>query len=443
MNRSDFKDKLIAQLIKAGCTVDGAAYVRQAVDPFPDNVTVTIGYPDSNGGLSFVRDIRTETVLSAPASAAGANWDCHLCFVPATPINTDGFVFDLSGSSITYAAEITTNNLIGLLMACMVPSGTATFNPDTVYASDELVVLGQAKMADLSKWTRGRMIGGGFEVHNTTAEIEKQGAVTYYSFENNCHDGAVPIINSGGAQKNKTIGNWIAAPPQTLEQAKINGGVSREARDGALVVYQLQGEVNPATYPVDAAPVLVSTETTPGAGTYQTWYPREYQLEVASIPLVRNMPYMGHGAYFTGLSTGTTLDVIQRVLFEEFPAPSSNDMTIARPSPSADAIAIELLMSIQNELLPGYPVHDNAAGDFFRNILKTARTVTKTANAYAPMVAQIAPPQYRQAILAGGELAGSGARLGDAALQLTKNQKKKRRQRNKIRRNGPQAVREI
>ena len=78
------------------------------------------------------------------------------------------------------------------------------------------------------------------------------------------------------------------------------------------------------------------------------------------------LPFMCSGAYFTGLSAQTSLTVTMRAFVEVFPSPGNPLVPLAHPSSPYDAKVLQCYSEIMSELHAGYPVRDNAAGDYFR-----------------------------------------------------------------------------
>lgn len=195
-----FEDALRA----AGCKQTSIEYAVNCVDPFHDlNMTVA-GYPDGVGGKSVVQAISKQFTIKVPAHASinTAPWDVHfvnnpsLCGVGSNGIQPGNLLFPVLQTQ-TYGAssggfqtiipmsngqgytDYNTPSVVrpaGLLEWCAAPSGTNTFDPrvSAFYgAMDVNDILSDPE-------ARSRIIGFGYEVHNTTAELYKSGGVTVY-----------------------------------------------------------------------------------------------------------------------------------------------------------------------------------------------------------------------------------------------------------------------
>jgi hypothetical protein len=244
-----------------------------------------------------------------------------------------------------------------------------------------------------------RVIGCAFEVHNTTAPINRSGAVTVYRYAVNhsCEDvDFQTAVNTHGVKRFDVL----TGPPTSEASAKIMNGVTWKAEDGCLVPCLLDGIEN---RPQNHIPrkQAVKIEYNDDSVTYFTPTTIGHDLQFVTAtgataagkssagPPSSIFPFMGCGAYFTGLSAETTLTVTLRCFVEIFPMPGDPFMSIARPSPSVDIKALQCYSEIVSSLLPGYPVHDNSAGDFFRKIYKAAKSAADMA-AHVPQLAPFA-----------------------------------------------------
>jgi hypothetical protein len=106
----------------------------------------------------------------------------------------------------------------------------------------------------------------------------------------------------------------------------------------------------------------------------------------ASVLIV---PTMQSGAYFTGLSAESALKVTMRYFVEVFPQPGSALVPLAHPSCPMDMKALQCYSEIMREMHAGYPVRDNAAGDFFRKAASVVRKVSAKAAPWLKAIGSI------------------------------------------------------
>lgn len=254
-----------------------------------------------------------------------------------------------------------------------------------------------------------RIVYSGFEVVNTTAQIYKQGAVTVYEYGNSYETGASqPDKHSFPAlgwadriptQYNPT--NFFRCPPNTLAEAKIMpGSHSWAAADGSYNTAKFQSD-NPFQA-LTARPWVVcqnQTKTAAGGG-YMTPTPvrgtaapfsagsfaSSLNLAIDQDDVESSTPLGGYpgpvhfsrmnttGAYYTGLSSATTLFVTWRVGIERLPAANKPAfLALAQPSATFDPNALVLYNMVANILPPGCPQGYNDAGKWYNWIANAAK----------------------------------------------------------------------
>jgi hypothetical protein len=236
----------------------------------------------------------------------------------------------------------------------------------------------------------GRLIGMGIEAVNTTAEIYKQGTTTVYRLPLSHKSSsvyAIPNTTSGFSYVSATS---YPAPPRTVAEAMLLAGSRQwKASEGAYCVVPFMGQDNP--------PVATSYE--------QPWFLYPNQDFPGSSPLPNNNAFLGPtlvttgvantqpaivkgfrhenthmaGMIFAGLSDQSTITLNWNVYYESFPTPSSDLVTLARPSCVYDPVALELLSRVLNEVPVGVPADMNWDGEWFANI------VNKLSD-FAPMI---------------------------------------------------------
>jgi hypothetical protein len=217
-----------AKLISCGATPHGADYVTMMVDPFHDFKLDVVGLPDSHGGKSVVFDVRKQVSITKDPTLPAGKWDCNIAVMPAVlnaPLIAGEMLADgLRPRSIFRDSSATKVIEPGLVQAWQAPSGTGTFDWNVVgnHGSNSVT---------FEEFFRGdaecRIVGGAFEVHNTTESLHKGGSVTCYSFDNNrqrehfllCQDSTATNLAERTAVTKRT-------PPNSISNAKLLGGVS-------------------------------------------------------------------------------------------------------------------------------------------------------------------------------------------------------------------------
>lgn len=90
------------------------------------------------------------------------------------------------------------------------------------------------------------------------------------------------------------------------------------------------------------------------------------------------------GAYFTGLSLQTTLQLNLKAIIEVCPGPTDAIATLATASPEYDPAALEFYSRICSRLPPGVPQDENPAGEFFKQVLSTVGDIAQMGSVIHP-----------------------------------------------------------
>jgi hypothetical protein len=177
------KNDFLTSLVEAQrLTVDGKEWLTAALDPFHDYNHQIAGYPDTDVSQTVVSCYQYETNIRAPPSVTGsATWDTHIYTLPIASSFALGPVYNETADwgRMKDAAPAVAQPL-GPINYVAVPTGdtiATTVLPANVNA--RFGVLPNPGTEDISSGC-SRVIAMGFEVHNTTAEIYKQGSVTTY-----------------------------------------------------------------------------------------------------------------------------------------------------------------------------------------------------------------------------------------------------------------------
>lgn len=161
-------------------TPTGKDWLVAALDPFHDHQLKNLaGWPDVQVGASVVRCVKQSVTIQVPAGVQG-NWDCHIVQWPwLTGTNEANNIGNYSpatriGQNIRYATG--PGLRCGGLQVYYVPTG----QPLGITGSNGTQLIASIDVP--TQFTRGvtRMIGGGFEVHNTTSQLNCQGSVCVY-----------------------------------------------------------------------------------------------------------------------------------------------------------------------------------------------------------------------------------------------------------------------
>lgn len=415
-----------------GATDKGHEWVKLALDPFHHRPVDRIGMPTGYDGRTFVREYEVQANIAKPNVLADSNWDAHIAWLPFQLEGTDEYDDNTTTNSLRSACmsgltldrrmasqspggnqlSLESYNTIilnedtprycpgGSLVVCMKNSAQAqvpasgynagTFTAQSYDSPDNLEVFEQLPVPFTGSATkRTRLIGGAFKVYNTTAEINKQGSVTCYR-QGNTHpsDPSISIRGAVALQPDALLENYyqpgtqyLPYPPTTPGSATLLESVTHTAAEGALVPLVIDAHDNNFS----EASVYATTMVGPPGSSFPLYdgSPDSYRvISTGGLSQVEDgVPDLIHssrrsqiwgtdqcGAYFNGLSSETTLNIVLKVYVEIAPMPfNTDDITVSSLAPKCDPAALHAYEIMSRQLKPGYPVDHNSLGDFFRH----------------------------------------------------------------------------
>jgi hypothetical protein len=365
----------------------GKAFLVATLDPFHDSQIPDLkGYPDIETSPSLVRMIKQSITITKPAGLAAGNWDCQVVCWPwmkkmnfvETSVRFNNMITEISGS---------VQPLGGLqIFAC--PSSVGSFDlnlPTTVEA-------GALQIEDEILQGSNRLIGAGYEVHDITAEIYKQGAVCNYMMHNVPKDASLfvrpasvnppPAVNPIASCFSGT--SFRNIPRTTAEALLIPGSNEWAAKDGVYAVCRFAGVENPP-YTVDYnLPVLFEVDDIPSSPSTSSavsppTFPNTSQIIIPNhaldsnspaSPAWKSFPVHTSGSIFTGLNENSSLRINFNVIIENFPGPrDQKDLSIATPSASFDPRTLEIYSHTLCHAPVAVPVGENPLGEWFMDVV--------------------------------------------------------------------------
>lgn len=363
--------KILDNITKAGAiTPSGRNWLIAAVDPFHDEQMRLIGYPDVESGASVVRCIKQSMSIT---STLGTVWDCHIVQWPWLTYNsgpTDVGSFQVSTNRSGQCFEFA-DGVVAISTGGLQVYETAAGADLSILTS---TVLGKLKVADEFTQGAGRLIGIGFEVHNTTAEIYRSGAISPYRMMAN--DPTPVTMMAASATKRLSFSAVpVRYPPKNVAEAMIIPGTKQwEAAEGCYVVGAFHTIENPARPQGTTTPIIEATLNDDYDGTLNVsqinFVKPTAMLGPVGAPITpfRVHPIHQSGAILTGLSPQTTLTINWNVYYESFPGPAESALLpLAMPSAPYDPAVLTLYSKLTSELPMGVMVKENGLGDWFLN----------------------------------------------------------------------------
>jgi hypothetical protein len=390
-NRPKYLESLVAN---HRLTPDGKEWLTLALDPFHDFQHQAAGYPDADGSQTLVSCYQYQADISVPPGVVG-NWDCHIYNNPLLTTNNCQIVNQQADLSycVEVAPAVPFNT--GILSMIAVPTGSAMVPVAPAPAIYSYSALPAPGNSDLSAGVT-RVIGLGFEIVNTTAEINKQGAVTCYRMPQYIADtGSMIQRNAASSVLYNMPQRRVRMPPSTIAQANLLKGTRTWDASSGVYATAAQNSVSNPLCTWSNAQMVVDPVANLGAAS-QAHVTGWNIIAVNASPLVSGAtpnctkfgPFDTTGAMFTGLSNETTLTVKLRVYVERAPTWAEPGLAVlATPSAGYDPLALELYSHAISHLPVAVTVGENSAGDWFRAVVRTLKDVAgPLTNLLGPVV---------------------------------------------------------
>jgi len=393
---------------------DGKEWLLAAIDPYHDYQLSLRGYPDTNVSGSVVQVVKQSLTLNAPGDVSG-NWDANIF---SLPICQDSQVVTAAIVADTPIVLKNTNNAgtISMLNCLTAASGSTVMNCTGFIASGGAIT--NSWLAP-NGYTSGpyRVISSGFEVVNTTADIDKQGTVTVYRVPQGNQSPLTYLISdtsSGGCRGAGSLRNLSDVPPSVSSAMLLPGTRQWAAREGVYCPVTFStpdlpvqddatcGVIMTAGEPARSTGICVSQIVENTAG--QVWYFSQTDFSNQNTT----------GAFFTGLSNTTTLTVNHIIYIERFPNPQDSDLVVlAQPSPRYDLAALELYSECLADMPVGVMQKENGLGDWIKS------AVSKVSGVLTPVLRAIPHPAAQAGALISAGAGDLVSSMGQVAAPST------------------------
>jgi hypothetical protein len=435
-------------------TPDGLRWVLNAINPFPDFDVKCVGFPDARPARSICQTITKTFTVTKPSAITG-NWQCLVFNAPFTPNS------NIVGNGLTPVLMFADNSPQSQATRPSLYSGINVFaTAPTDNWSTQTTANGNVSFDDVAmpvNFSTGdhRLVGVGYEVVNTTAEIYRQGSVTSARVPSStvasflCEPAAAEKYaeimkyverKKDPVEKKSTMkavtkefakglknspgdlvvpADWLSLPPANVDTAALYpGSVTWAAKDGVYGIPTLNSKVVPITRNILHHVAMCAPYTTP---SFTGW---------CALPgdnaVTHCYPWDVTCSFFTGLSPETSLTVTARYYVERFPSLDDPDLIVlAQPSNPYDSVAMELYARCMSSLPVAVKQGENPLGEWFRTALSVAAKVAPIVGTLAGAV--FGAPQVGS--VAGALAARTLAAGADAIPDEAK--KKRRRKRRK------------
>jgi hypothetical protein len=357
---------------KVGCSAAGSAWITSTLDVFKDDEEIkATGFPDLITSNSVVRTVKLSATIGPPASVpSGSNWQANIFLDPIVSAYTMYDTTSRSAFSLDPTTQVTPVQCGGLTVRSGI-EGIPLRMSNTTFALPLPAAYANPK---------SRVLGMGFEIHNTTAEIYKQGGLATYRkcVEVLQQDAINTFINPAiTTQRGSARSLNLPGPPATLASSLLLGGTRQwNASKGVMSISTMASQVNEPS----GTNYYAVNQFDAGLAVNHTWYSPlvidAVNNNIFCTANVLNTPFNYSGAFLSGLSYQTSLLLNVIYIVETFPDEEDAQIVVlATPSPPCDFPAMELYAKTAHFLPPGVPVSMNADGDWIKNIANLLGTV--------------------------------------------------------------------
>lgn len=423
----------VDRLVNAGVIrPESKGWLISALDPFHDHTFEIEGLPDQYGGSTCVQLIKKQVQITAPTiMGPSGTWECMVWTAPTL----DSRTAHLWTTNPQVSRQYPTNATGGLGTVNI--SKSVTEPGTTLMPGGGVVPWSQpfgwstvcfSPTDDGNTFSLMRLVGGGFEVHNTTAELYKGGSVSVFSQPQasqqlaNCaiyHD----FVTSPTGVTQGAINKGRLPPASVADVISNTTAKSWNADYGAYVPFRLQTQEAGYGIVTSRPLILGYAEDSSSNAIHYNAYGTEWDHNVpatgfgrSDLP-VRHQPMHTVGAFFSGLLPQATLTLDIRFFVEIAPTPSNQTLlSLARPSPPFDPVALEIYTRALGYLLPGCMVNENADGDWWKSVSGALKNLAPAASAFGPY-GQIA-----------SLMMDAGSRIGDSIHTVRQTNKAKKKQ---------------
>jgi len=362
MSRRNVLNEMVAS---RKLSVTGRDWLTLALDPFHDYNHQIAGYPDADGSQTVVACYEYQSQISAPNGVAG-NWDAH---VLTTPLAVQEALYEgtLNAGWSTFARTMDARQTVAGPLTVYSNATGGALVPTSAAGSPMSIALPLGAQATDLAFGMTRIIGLGFEIHNTTAEMYKQGSLTAYRMPNQPTDEQLTVSNFDGSIVSPYVAKLFRTPPASPQEAlALKGSVSWSAADGCYAVSTLSSIVNPirnfGSIGYIATGNAAGAAGVAQAGPWVTVAANAAPAATLITPQLRKFTnFDTTGVFLTGLSNQTTFKVVLKVYVERAPTQTEPSLAVvATPSAPYDLAALELYSHCVSSLPVAAKVGENA-----------------------------------------------------------------------------------
>lgn len=364
------------KLVSTGTlTPQGRDFLIASLDPMHDKPLAELaGWPDVSSAASLVVCVKQSQQVSIPSGETG-QWSC---VVSSMPVLNSRAIQGWSRKEDLFTAANNTlqaNQLAAVCINSYTGAFVNNFGTSGLTSNQQTIALPDAYCKG-----KGRLIGQGIEVTNTTSDLYKQGTVTVYRQP---QQDMSPITRRMVCGEDELTTQCAFSTQQVLWQPPnlsaamlLAGSRQWQAAEGSYMVVGFNDAENPALPAEYRQPVVYPANFDDLTQTYNdrvTLVPSPTDWSTgksAYWPPNRWAPVHSSGSIFTGLSEQTTLTVTCNMYYELLPTAAEPEYAVlATPGASYDPFALELLTRAMEGMPVAVKAKDNGLGDWFQGVV--------------------------------------------------------------------------
>lgn len=329
-------------------------------DPYHDYNLSAVGYPDGSAIMSAIQRRYARTTIANPFTlTAGQTWAFHIYATPLHFMSTLS-TGSLAGNTLTFSGVGVNHGPLNIQYFKYDGSG--------VILESQTVALGSASPYSNTNMSQVRTVSLGYEIHNTTAEIQRSGSLTVYRAPSNYHD--VNMWSKNGANYIPFGAKFINSVPTSIEEATLFPNTRTWEASKGLYSVCLPAPHNEFSQSI---PSNFMVKTGSNSDGYAFMYFDHYE---TSRTVATHSPLSCTGVWSSKYSTDQTFTIDFRQILEILPnSNDATDLSFASTCRPIDRLFMKMYKQMYTEIPPGVPVSMNAAGDWVRSIVKIAKTV--------------------------------------------------------------------
>jgi hypothetical protein len=365
-----------------GLSDDGKHWLVSCLDPFHDFQQTLRGYPDLRSTPSIVQMHTSAVSVEVPAAAGVGNWDCGVYYMGIDTIDVRPVITTTAAEGVAYDhASVPYSTGIAAVTILSDAAGVVLSFAGTV---------GRHYLHSIVENETCRTIAVGIEVHNTTAEVYKQGSVTSAMLQDIAADcGTIHMVDTNVAPwvpVEKQCDYLSVFPMITSAARTVPQASTWEAARGVYFIPRLS-KPEILVHAPNTERAVVGIERSVGADVLFASAPTASHTVTDTFP-VTVAPWPSSFApgvmFFSGLSNSTVLTVTFRSVVEYFPSVASSLIGLTVPSPAYDPKALMVYARACTMAPYAVPVDENWGGDYFKMILKAIGTAASAVGAVVP-----------------------------------------------------------